>query len=91
MDKMATISQTISYMQFREWKGLHFNQKSTEVCSIHNKTGLENGLAPYRRQAIVWTNTGPIIWPIYAALGGDELIVYQYCIFSLAWLGRQCS
>ena len=28
-----------------------------------------------RRQAIIWTNADPIHWRIYAALGGDELIV----------------
>ena len=35
--------------------------------------GLDNGLAPNRRQAIIWTNADPIHWRIYAALGGDEL------------------
>ena len=34
---------------------------------------LDNGLAPNSRQAIIWTNAGPIHWRIYAALGGDEL------------------
>ena len=32
-----------------------------------------NGLAPNRRQAITWTNDGPVHWRIYAAIGGDEL------------------
>ena len=36
--------------------------------------GLDNGVAPNRRQAIIWTNTGPFHLHIYAALGGDELI-----------------
>ena len=37
-------------------------------------TGLDNGLAPNRLQAIIWTtNTDPVHWCIYAALGGDEL------------------
>ena len=35
--------------------------------------GLDNGLVPNRREAIMWTNTDPIHWRIYAALGGDEL------------------
>ena len=35
--------------------------------------GLDNGLAPNRRQVIIWTNVHPIHWCIYAALGGDEL------------------
>ena len=39
-----------------------------QQCSI----GLDNGLAPNRRQAIIWTNADPIHWRIYAALGGDE-------------------
>ena len=38
--------------------------------------GLDNCLAPYRRQAIIWTNTDLIHWRIYAVLGEDELI-YQ--------------
>ena len=38
--------------------------------------GLDNGLAPNRRQAFIWTNADPVHWPIYAALGGDELLLY---------------
>ena len=34
--------------------------------------GLDNGLAPNKRQAIIWTNANPIHWRIYAALAGDE-------------------
>ena len=33
-----------------------------------------NGLAPNRRQAIIWTNADSIHWRIYAALGGNEVI-----------------
>ena len=36
--------------------------------------GLDNGLAPNRRQAIIWANADPIDLHIYAALGGDGLI-----------------
>ena len=35
--------------------------------------GSGNGLAPNRRQAIIWTNADPSQWRIYAALGGGEL------------------
>ena len=35
--------------------------------------GLDNGLAPNRWQAIIWTNADLIQWYIYAAVGGDEL------------------
>ena len=46
---------------------------------IHNYPafGLNNGLVPNKRQAIIWTNAGPIHWRIYAALGGDELTHYS--------------
>ena len=36
---------------------------------------LDNGFAPNKRQAIIWTNADSIHWRIYAALGGDELNV----------------
>ena len=35
--------------------------------------GLDNGLAPNRWQAIIWTNVDLIHWRVYAALGGDGL------------------
>ena len=37
-----------------------------------SSVGSDNGLAPNRWQAIIWTNVDPIHWRIYAALGGDE-------------------
>ena len=37
--------------------------------------GLDNGLPPYKRQAIIWTSTDLIHWRTYAAQGGDELII----------------
>ena len=59
-------------------KKMYFDEKFTEVCSLCSNwqwysIGLDNGLAPNRRQAIIWTNADPIHWRIYAALGGDEL------------------
>ena len=39
--------------------------------------GFDNGLAPTRRQAIIWTNAYPGHWRIYAALGGDELTLLR--------------
>ena len=36
--------------------------------------GSGNGLAPNRRQAIIWTNADPVHWRIHTALEGDELI-----------------
>ena len=40
-------------------------------------TGLDNGLAPNTRQAIIWTNDDTVHWRVYAALGGDELVSPQ--------------
>ena len=40
----------------------------------YSSSGSDNGLAPHRRQAIIWTNADLIHWRIYAALGRDELI-----------------
>ena len=53
--------------------------------------GLDNGLAPYRRQAIIWTNADLIHWRIYAALGGDALTrwgrVTHICVGNLTIIG----
>ena len=35
--------------------------------------GSDNGLAPYRWQAIIWTNGGIVYWCIYVSLGLNEL------------------
>ena len=77
LDNMAAISQTI-FSDFHEWKVLYFDQNFTKVSSQwsnwqYPSIALENGLAPNRRQAIIWTNADPIHWRIYAALGGNEL------------------
>ena len=53
------------------------NEKFCILIQISRKFGLDNGLVPNRRQAIIWTNADPIQWRIYAALGGDGLI-YLY-------------
>ena len=48
---------------FLEWKCVNCDLVFTEVCSqVFNKQyssiGSENGVAPIRRQAIIWTNDG---------------------------------
>ena len=51
----------------------------TKICVPNGAIGdnptlvSDDGLAPNRRQAIIWTNTDPIHWCIYAALGWDAL------------------
>ena len=79
LDKMTAFSQrifsdTFSWMKsFVVWLKFYwslFLRVKLTITSI----GSENGLAPNRRQAIIWTNTDLIHWRIYVALGGDELI-----------------
>ena len=69
------ISNAFSWMKMIKSSDSNF----TEICFQESNwqyacIGSGNGLAPNRRQAIIWTNADPIHWPIYAALGGDELI-----------------
>ena len=68
---MAAISQTIFSDAFSEWSFV-FWTKFVPKSSIDNNPAfdLDNGLAPNRRQAIIWTNTDPIHWRIYVALVG---------------------
>ena len=47
-----------------------------KIMSASNGSG--NGLAPNRRHAITWTNADPVRWRIYAALGGDEQMVWGF-------------
>ena len=48
---------------------------------------LDNGLAPNRRQAIVWTNATPILWHIYTALEEDELSRKQQTLLYVFVMG----
>ena len=82
LDKLATVLQIILSEAFREWKFCILikislkcvakgpNWKTEKQPSI----GLDNGLAPNRRQAIIWNNADLIDWRIYATLGGDKLL-----------------
>ena len=59
--KMAAVSQTTLSNTFLERKCYNFNQNVTEICSYlsyeqYFSIGSDNGLAPTRRQAIMWTN-----------------------------------
>ena len=39
----------------------------------YSSIGSDNGLAPTRRQIIIWTNDGIVYWNIYASLGPNVL------------------
>ena len=75
---MAAISKTIFSDAFSWMKSFVVCLNFTGVCSEgidwqKPTIGLDNGLAPNRRHAIIWTNGDPIQWRIYAVVGGDEL------------------
>ena len=68
---------------------MNYDQNSIEVCSLqsnwqYSNIGLDNGLAPTRRQAIIWTNDGRSYQRIYASLGLNELM--RACTMWLIWL-----
>ena len=46
-----------------------FNVQLVKITNISSR----NGLAPNRRQAIIWTNNGQVYWRRYASLGYNEL------------------
>ena len=52
-------------------ESVEFSSKFIPQCSSDDTTsiGSDNGLAPNRRQAIIWPNGCPLYWPIYASLG----------------------
>ena len=74
VDKMALFPIQHFQVHFPEWKVLYFASNFIKVCSLgsnqqYSSTGLDNGLAPIRWQAIIWTNADPLHWCIYTALG----------------------
>ena len=65
-DKMAAFSQTTFQMRFWEWKYLNFDYNFTEACFEgsnwqYASIGSDNGLAPKRRQAFIWTNADDLM------------------------------
>ena len=59
-------------------KAFNFKWHFIELCYLGSNwqyviIGLDNGLAPNRRQAIIWTNDGLVNWCIYVSLGLNEL------------------
>ena len=53
---------------------------------MHNISAFDsdNGLAPTRRQAIIWNNAGGVYRHIYAELGtGDELTIFLETVLYL--------
>ena len=62
-NKMAAIIQMTFQIHFLQWKCMNFDYNFTKVFSWgsnlqHFSICTDNGLAPARQQAIVWTNDG---------------------------------
>ena len=69
-------------MHFLESKWQNSDSNFTEICCQESNKqyysiGLDNGLVPTRRQAIIWTKDDPFHQRIYAALGGDEFMYHD--------------
>ena len=63
---------------FVSWLKFH-RRLFLRVKSIITCIGLDNGMVPNRRQAIIWTNGDPIDWRIYAALREDKIMCSSKC------------
>ena len=68
-------------MHFVEWKCFNSDQDFTEVYSEESNLknaiiASDDGLAPNRLEAIIWTNAGVFYLRIYASLGLSELNRY---------------
>ena len=66
-------------MDFLEWKLLNSRQIFTEIYSLgsnypYSSIGSDNGLAPTRREAIIWSNICMLYRRIYASRRFNELI-----------------
>ena len=73
-DKMATIFRTTFSNAFSWMKIISFYLNSVEIWIQGSNyhyiiIGSDDGLAPIRRQAIIWTNGDLIYWRTYASLG----------------------
>ena len=74
LGKMTTISQmtfgkVFSLIKmFVFWFEFHWSVFLRAQLTIFS-IGSDDGLAPIRRQALIWTNADPVHWRIYAALG----------------------
>ena len=88
---------------FLEWRWYNANSNLTEICyqeSNWQQASISsgNGLAPNRRQAIIWTNDEPVHWHICGTRGrwvnslwpGDTVWQHKYrstlaLVIACAW------
>ena len=55
-DKWPLFTKWYFQMHFLEWKRKNFDEDFTGSNQQYSSSGSDNGLAPLRRQAIIWTN-----------------------------------
>ena len=105
LDKIAAVSQTTFSMNFLEWKCLNIGWNFLEVCcqvSNWQFTSIvsDNGMAPNRRQAIIWKKMWPKLPTHLCAtppqwvndIGGSSSIISEQHIsqcklFVYSWVG----
>ena len=59
-----TFSNTFSWMKYKDFNSI-FTEICPQVSSEKSNVGLDDGLAPIRRQAIIWANDSLVYWRIY--------------------------
>ena len=68
------------------WLKFNWNW-SPRIQLQYSSTGLDNGLAPVRRQAIIWRNDGIVYWHIYVTLPEwVKRFLWHYLKAALYWL-----
>ena len=70
-DIVLTFIYRLDILQIFLWRSLGVVIPVKYKCYI---IGSGNGLAPIRRQAIIWTNAHPVHWRIYGTLREDQLM-----------------
>ena len=86
LEEISVISQTTFSNAFHEWKVLHFDSHSTEVCSLGSNWqitsyGSGDGLATIRRRAITWSKADLVHRRLYKRTQG------RWVKSSLSWTG----
>ena len=105
--KWTTFCRQHFQMHFLEWKLFNFDQYFTAGCSWgsnlqYSIIGSDNGLAPTRRQAIIWTKDGQFTdaymrnsasmtqFTSYDSRSSENLCEWSWIAFKGCWL-RMCT
>ena len=74
-------------IQIHQWKCFDFDKNLTKMYSLgsnqqHSNIGSDNGLAPNRQQAVIWTNDGLVYWCIYSSFCLNEFTLLDYQVLN---------